>query len=222
MYGLLDRPGSVFDPTNKGNKEIIFDVQFESGINGNTEGTDGLRYFSPNSIIKGGKGHCIPTMELYNTYADNDLRKADYFIRKSNLVASNKLRATSDIVEDCGCNMVVLRYADVLLMLAECDAQLGDMAEANVYLNQIKRRAQIEQVNITDKNQLLDEIETERRKELVCEGERWFDLIRTGKAVATMNSYFKRAVGYHGVSITEANLLQPIPQSQTDTDPSLK
>lgn len=221
-YALLDNPKDIFSPTNKNNKEIIFDVQFESGMNGNTEGSDAYRYFSPSGSVKGGKGHNLPTKEVYDLFSDKDLRKSAYFILSTGNMATGKMVQTSDVIEDGGNNVVVLRYADVLLMLAECYAEEGDLTNACQYLNYIKRRANIEDFNSSNQELVLDEIATERRKELVNEGHRWFDLIRTGKAVEVMNKYFSSTVGYNGVVVTEDNLVQPIPQSQIDTDSSIK
>lgn len=221
-YSLLSNPADIFSPTNKNNKEIIFDVQFASGMNGNTEGSDAYRYFSPSGSVKGGKGHSLPTKEVYNLFSDKDLRKKAYFILSTGNMATGKMVQTSDVIEDGGNNVVVLRYADVLLMLAECYANEGDLTSACKYLNFIKQRAGIEEFTSVSNDAVLEEIATERRKELVNEGHRWFDLIRTGKAVEVMNAYFQSTVGYNGVTVTEDNLVQPIPQSQIDTDSSMK
>ncbi len=229
QYGLLD-PAVIFDPNNKGNKEVIFDVQFESGLNGDSEGCDILRMFSPSGTINGAKGHNLPTPEVYNLFEDNDKRKAAYITQYSGSMhyVSNKIKQTSDKVEDCGSNAAVLRYADVVLMLAECYANQGtenDMKLANDCLEEIRNRSYDETFTYTDynnKDELLEEIALERRKEFVCEGHRWFDLIRTGKAVEVMNKYFERTTGYNGVTVTDLNIVQPIPLGQIDTDPSIK
>lgn len=81
-----------------------------------------------------------------------------------------------------------------------------------------KKRAGIEEVSIGDATLIKEEIALERRKELVNEGHRWFDLIRTGKAVEVMNAYFTRTPGYNGITISELNYVQPIPQGQIDTE----
>jgi hypothetical protein len=107
-------------------------------------------------------------------------------------------------------------------MLAECYAQTGDIEAALTCLNDVKSRAGIDEVEISDSNALLDEIALERRKELVCEGHRWFDLIRTGKAIEVMKAHFANTTGYNGVSLNENNLVQPVPLSQIDTDSSIK
>lgn len=218
-YELLPNPASVFDVNNKDNKEIIFSVQFASGLNGNTEGSSAFMMFSPSGTVSGAKGHNLPTKEVYDLFSDTDKRKAAYFyVTKDGVVGSNKLKQTSDVVADGGSNIVVLRYADVLLMLAECEANKGNLGEAETYLNQIKTRAGIPTVQITDKDKLLEEIALERRKELVNEGDRWFDLIRTGKAIEVMNAYFDRTPGYNGITVKEQYFVQPVPQSQINTD----
>ena len=194
QYALLDDPNDIFDTENEGNREIIFDVQYQSGLNGNSEGSNAFMMFSPSGSVSGAKGH----------------------------VATNKLKQTSNVVKDSGSNVVVLRYADVLLMLAECYAQTGDIEAALTCLNDVKSRAGIDEVEISDSNALLDEIALERRKELVCEGHRWFDLTRTGKAIEVMKAHFANTTGYNGVSLNENNLVQPVPLSQIDTDSSIK
>lgn len=220
-YALLNEPADVFDVTKKGNKEVIFDVQFESGINGTSEGSNAFQYFSPSGYVSGAKGHNLPTTEVYNLFANNDKRKAAYFfITKNGVIGTAKLKKTSDIIADGGSNIIVLRYADVVLMIAECYAEKGNAIKANEYLNKIKTRAGIAETSISDLALLKEEIALERRKELVNEGHRWFDLVRTGKAVEVMNSYFDRTPGYTGIKINELNLVQPIPESQINTDPA--
>lgn len=222
QYALLDDPNDIFDTENEGNREIIFDVQYQSGLNGNSEGSNAFMMFSPSGSVSGAKGHNLPTREVYNLFADNDKRKTAYFRLTEVHVATNKLKQTSNVVKDSGSNVVVLRYADVLLMLAECYAQTGDIEAALTCLNDVKSRAGIDEVEISDSNALLDEIALERRKELVCEGHRWFDLIRTGKAIEVMKAHFANTTGYNGVSLNENNLVQPVPLSQIDTDSSIK
>jgi len=53
-------------------------------------------------------------------------------------------------------------------------------------------------------------IEEERRRELIGEGHRWFDLIRNGRALQVLNS--------KGTISNENQLLFPIPQSEIDTN----
>ncbi|PIF33693.1 putative outer membrane starch-binding protein [Flavobacterium sp. 9] len=89
-------------------------------------------------------------------------------------------------------NYRAIRYADVLLMAAEAYNRGGiDDAKARTYLNQVRRRA------FGDNNHdisvsgaaLTDFIWAERRSELFGEGQRFFDLVRTGKAVGKIPGF---------------------------------
>lgn len=222
-YNLLPDVAKIFDPSNKNNTEIIFDVQFTSGLSGNTEGSQAYQMFSPSGFVSGSKGHNLPTREIYNLLTSDDSRKNTYVgLTPNGVPYSKKLVKTSDAIVDGGSNTIVLRLADVFLLISECYAKTNDFTNSNLYLNKIKIRAGVRTVNIFDQQQLLDEIALERRKELVGEGHRWFDLVRTGKAVAVLTRYFQNTPGYNTAVIKDYNILMPIPQGQINTDPSIK
>ncbi len=220
IHGLVGHPKDVFDISNENNEEVIFAVQFASGINGNSEGSEAFRQFSPSGTVNGAKGHNLPTRSLYALFAEDDLRKEAYVGSTAEGVPfSRKYQAPTTSPEDGPSDWVVLRYADVLLMLAEAENELGNTTEALASLNQIRARAGLPDVRHTDPAMVSEAIELERRFELVGEGHRWFDLLRTGKAIRTMNRWF--AEQGMNASIDENDLLQPIPQNQIDTDPAL-
>jgi hypothetical protein len=222
-YSLLSDVTKIFDVTNKNNAEIIFDVQFASGLNGNSEGSNAFQLFSPSGTVSGAKGHNLPTKEAYNLYSSTDKRRNAYIGLTNNGVPyTRKLVKTSSAVDDGGSNVVVIRLADVYLMMAECYAQSNDFTNANLYLNKIKTRAGITNVNLTSQQSLLAEIDKERRLELIGEGHRWFDLVRTGKAVQVMTQHFAVTPGYSMATIDQHNLLMPVPQNQINTDPAIK
>ncbi len=86
-------------------------------------------------------------------------------------------------------NIHIFRYADILLMLAEAENQLGNTTVALGLLNQIRDARQLPRVVATefkDKAELENILLDERQMELIAEGKRWWDLIRTGKAVEVM------------------------------------
>ncbi|SHF12537.1 RagB/SusD family nutrient uptake outer membrane protein [Pedobacter caeni] len=222
-YKLLTDPARIFDPLFENSEEIIFDVQFASGINGNKEGSRGFQLFSPSGSVGGAKGHNLPTRMVYNSFTAKDRRKAAYLgITSGGVPFTKKLVQTSSTIEDGGSNVVVLRYADVLLMLAECYNETGNPGKGMDLLNEVRERAGLDKVTGLDQNSLRPVIAQERQWEFVGEGSRWFDLIRTGKAIEVMNAYFKVTPGYQGISINEDQLVQPIPQSQVNTDPAIK
>lgn len=107
----------------------------------------------------------------------------------------------------------LIRYADVLLMAAEALNENGKQTDALTYLNQIRKRARggnisvLPDISITDKNLLRDKILLERRHEFALEGERFWDLVRTGNAAAVLGP-----LGF----IPGKNELLPIHQSEID------
>ena len=85
-----------------------------------------------------------------------------------------------------------IRYADVLLMAAEANNRGGiDEAKAQGYLNDVRRRAfgdDLHDITATGAS-LTNAIYLERRLELIGEGHRFFDLVRTGKAAQEINGF---------------------------------
>jgi starch-binding outer membrane protein, SusD/RagB family len=107
----------------------------------------------------------------------------------------------------------LIRYADVLLMEAEALNENGKPSDALIYLNQVRKRARegnnsiLPDISVTDKTLLRDKILLERRHELAMEGERFWDLVRTGKAPSVLGP-----LGF----IAGKNEVLPIHQSEID------
>jgi starch-binding outer membrane protein, SusD/RagB family len=217
---LLPSVADIFSLANENNREIIFAVQFASGVNSNTEGSIMFREFSPTGVIAGAKGHNLPTRELYNLYSIIDSRRGNYVgLTTGNVPFNNKLKRPT-VPADGGNDVVALRFADVILMQAEVENELGNTTVAQTALNRIRNRANLANTTAATQAQLRDAIELERRLELVGEGYRWLDLLRTGKAIATMNAWFSSQS--RPITVTPKFLLLPIPQNQIDTDPTIK
>ena len=108
-------------------------------------------------------------------------------------------------------NRIVLRYADVLLMRAEAQAQLGQTSEAIALVNQVRERAAGmatssvvsnysnkygvhyavgKYIGSYSKDEAMKIIKMERRLELAMESERFFDLVRWGDAATVLNKYY--------------------------------
>lgn len=218
-HALQAAVANIFALNNENNSEIIFSVQFASGINGNTEGSNMFEQFSPSGTVANAKGHSLPTKELYNLYSMNDARRGVYVaLTNAGIPYNNKLKKPANI-PDGASDFVVLRYADVLLMQAEVENELGNTVAAAALLDEVRARAGIAKTTATTQNDLRNAIGLERRLELVGEGHRWLDLLRTGKAISTMNAWFA-AQGIPTV-VTEKYLLFPVPQSQINTDPAI-
>ncbi|WP_111308708.1 RagB/SusD family nutrient uptake outer membrane protein [Confluentibacter sediminis] len=86
-------------------------------------------------------------------------------------------------------NTRAIRFADVLLMAAEALNRGGiSDSRAQNYLNRVRNRATLGNVTTTGAN-LTNDIYKERRVELVGEGHRFFDLVRTGRAAGTIPGF---------------------------------
>jgi hypothetical protein len=107
---------------------------------------------------------------------------------------------------DSKVNWKVIRYADVVLMYAEALNENGKTSEAHTYLNMIRKRGGVPGYSGLTKDDMREKIYLERRLELYMEGHRWFDLVRTGRALTVMAPY----------GMKEYMTVFPIPQSQID------
>ena len=82
-----------------------------------------------------------------------------------------------------GNNYKVFRYAGALIMAAECHLELGDKNKAVEYLNRVRRRAGLGDLNPSNFNSrtaLMNEIQKEHGRELIGEFQRKFELVRWG------------------------------------------
>lgn len=111
-------------------------------------------------------------------------------------------------------NHRILRYADVLLMMAEASNELGDGATAAAMLEQVRARARnsgsdpnaLPPVPFISQSQMRTAIKNERRWEFAMEGYRFYDLVRWGDAQSALGT-----LGYQ-----PRNAWYPIPQPAID------
>lgn len=75
----------------------------------------------------------------------------------------------------------VFRYADIVLLKAEADARLGNIGEALTNLNAVRRRAGIPDFTRDDQPTVIEAVLEERRRELIGEFQRVYDLVRLGR-----------------------------------------
>ncbi|HTI12571.1 MAG TPA: RagB/SusD family nutrient uptake outer membrane protein [Puia sp.] len=124
-----------------------------------------------------------------------------------------------------GINERLLRYADILLMYAECENELGFPAEAAKYIQMVRSRPS---VNLPDRQaefatysqqQLRDQLAHERLLEFCMEGHRFDDINRWGwlKDPAKLAELKVRDPEF--VSYIPGKELFPIPQYEMDNNP---
>ena len=111
-----------------------------------------------------------------------------------------------------GNNYKVFRYADAILMKAECLHAKNDFANALVYLNKTRTRAGLTAFTDESPQGIIDEIMIERAKELFGEFQRKFDLVRWG----VFSDKVKETIDYAPVrkAILPCHRYYPIPDSE--------
>ena len=115
-----------------------------------------------------------------------------------------------------------LRYADVLLIYAEAENELGHQDVALQYLNKVRERSNAPLMETaTSKTGMRGTILEERAKEFACEGDRRWDLIRWGIYLQAMNAIGGRDEANINKARTERNLLYPIPADEINVNDSI-
>ena len=210
-YALLPNFNDLFNYTkNEHHSEYIFDIEYEEGL-GNC-GSIFTNNFMPNvtpllayyGIVGGFNESMSPTRSFVESWQVGDKRK-DVSVQGNGYCCGTWKNPTTGVVTnfasttsqsytlkyvtpvatngDSRANWKVIRYADVLLMLAEALNENGKTDAALIPLNQVRTRAGLTGYSGLTQAQARDNIATERRFELFFEGHRWFDLVRTGKAL---------------------------------------
>ena len=187
----------VFDVDRKMDcKELIFQVQYLQGdqnYSSSIARNNQARGETVNSRYPStGSGGNL-TKDLVKDYEENDIRK-DFSIKFAADAQVNdwfitKFRDNSNEAGDQGWggnDWILIRYADVMLLLAEVKMNLGKDVEAIALLDQVRERAGLPAYAVSRNNTsynskyptLKEAILHERRVELAFENHRWFDLIR--------------------------------------------
>ncbi len=250
-YSLNAKYEDNFDPARKNGPESLFEVQYQ-GDNDLGEWSSFSYIFAPRlsgDVVTGWStavpsGRNTPTNDLMNAYEEGDLRKAISFkpgYTKEgtlyNVPYVNKYNYPHTIAGRTNSNWPVLRYADVLLMLAEAiNEQEGPTSEAVAFLNQIRERAGLKPLSGLSKESFRTVVDHERRIELAFENHRWFDLKRTktpAELASFMNSHGAKekanpTIDRGGIGFNELDYIYsdfeyflPIPALQIQINPKL-
>lgn len=240
--GLMPDFADLFKEANENNKESLFEVQFSTET-GFTQGlTNVLGSWNMASNRPGGGGHvALPTKYAVNIYSSLDTIRKNATLRHIYYDADGnpglnwwwqdvgdphiKKYEQQDKQEagQSSRNIYVLRLADAVLMYAEALNELNQTAQALTYFNRIRERAKAPYLETTlghapTQLELRDSLVTERMKELMFEGWRWFDLKRWGLLVQRTKEYNPAAVNI----ISPTHQLYPIPFQEFQNNRTLK
>lgn len=187
----------LFDATGGATTEDILRVYFDA-----TDYNNVGYYYHTRS--EGGRGEVTITADLVSEFESGDARADHILALDDDAVQFSDKFPTTAGTED----LHVIRLAEVMLIKAEAHARQDELAAAVDAYNPVRERAGLDPhelgVDVTTQQQVLDAIFHERRIELALEGDRWADLVRTGRAAAEL-----------GLANDELyQLLYPIPQSE--------
>lgn len=236
VYSLFPDFYAMFRIPNENCSESIFEIQcnYLSG-NGSLSNSQ-YSQVQGNRDAGAGWGFNVPTQDLINAFEPGDPRLQFTVMMAGTTTPSGDAVPLAQsgapttynmksyvpfplaLADNQGAdqNVRVIRYADVLLMNAEANANLGNSADALASLEKVRARARAQsadpsntlpEITTTDKSALLTAILHERRVELAMENERYFDLIRTGNAATVLGP-----LGWHA----NKNEHWPIPQREID------
>lgn len=203
--------------------ESIFEINMIYSPNQNEaqSGSSGVfSIFLADPLVKGKSSSWAVNKDLINSLYDttkvsSDVRVKSTFyglhststlmVKYANVIYQNPQQQTLPFVSN---NMVVLRLADILLLKAEADLNLGNTGSALTYLNRVRQRAGLTPYVFTGQNDLLYTIMDERGRELYGEGQWYFDLVRSG--LITNPNYANSIDGYLPNRITNRGYLWPL------------
>ncbi|RQP10309.1 MAG: RagB/SusD family nutrient uptake outer membrane protein [Parapedobacter sp.] len=238
---LLENFNDIFRYDNKGNREVLMSIRFQlleetpvfsyfrdmymfGGLM-----PSGVSEYTRNFIgTNTGGGHSVwaPTELVRNQFNTKDSRRLGTFYEIYNHLDGDSTYFTAVVMKGTGAvnsgnvreyvsDIIVYRFAEVLLMKAEAKNALG--MDPSPELNQLRARAfgeDFPEFAFRNADQLKNDefIISERLLELMCEGKRWWDLIRFRKA-------FELVPSLQGKEAQQHLLLFPIPTKTLSLEP---
>jgi len=232
-YDLFPDFEKGFRTENENNIESVFEIQAELLVgNADASNSQYSQVQGVAGVTGGGWGFNTPSQALADAFEPGDPRRdATIIFRGETTPQGDVIPATvpnerynqksyvpfsmrvSGYNEGAQQNIRVLRFADILLMNAEAANELGDPALAKASLNRVRQRARggnpniLPDVTTNDKTELRNAIWHERQVELAMESDRYFDVIRQGRAAQVFGPKGWKA---------NKNEVWPIPATEID------
>jgi len=241
QYEFFPNFADIFLHANESGKQSVASFACLSGV-----GNQGNPFPSRNAprdiaksgelgIIFGGNAACLHISEdLVNSFDSNDSRlpvsiQQVWRHTNGNLIDNEPYcRKYQDgpvsTAHDWDIDYIDYRFDEVLLLYAECLNELGFVADGESFniVNNFRLRAGLApktSAEIQSQDDFRLWIENERRWEFIGENIRWFDLVRTDRALDVMNA-FLTPYNYGG-NVTKDRYFYPIPLRATNENPNL-
>ena len=196
-YGLDSFEKIFRSSTGNGNKETIF--AFSCLTSDNSKITISAMFYSYNHPNSGSYAYA-PVGEVMNLYSDNDKRKDISVTTLDNLDFINKYPSGQKGTDP----VVISRLSEMYLISAEAQGLEKGLAR----LNELRKFRGLTNIYPASEDKFIDAVLEERRKEFLCEGFRWYDLVRTGRAVEKLG-------------IRPYQTLLPVPASEKKSNENL-
>lgn len=248
LFGLLPHYADVFKESGENSQEVIFAVQNYESTNGSVNFSNSVTNYEGvrgSGDWDLGWGWNLPSAGLVNNaYESDDPRKGatilfsgapddtlnsdgygmrlpaltnyPYWNKKAYTDPARR-QATGDRFGNW-LDMIIYRYADLLLVAAEAANESGNSNLALEYLNEVRTRARdgdasvLPDITSTDQSSIRTAIKKERRVELAMEWDRFYDLVRWTPATDNIDApHVLGPLGYQ-----DKNALLPIPQPAID------
>ncbi|MCW3110419.1 MAG: RagB/SusD domain protein [Segetibacter sp.] len=238
VYTLLPNYNDLFKSGQQGNSETIWQAYYLAGVSGS--GSSFPNFSAPlNSeevLIQTGLafGWNQPTSDIQNAYELKDVRRTaigDGFTKNGNYYPYKFIKNYVDIAAgtgdgNSGKDWYILRYADVLLMYAEAVNEAQGPASAYSSIDKVRVRAGLDPLPAgLTKDEFREAVYLEERRESPFEGHRWFDLVRTGRALTVMNAKVKPLSDANTIGLASPidahHLLLPIPSIVREMAPQV-
>ncbi|MFY0254127.1 RagB/SusD family nutrient uptake outer membrane protein [Chitinophaga sp. 30R24] len=226
-YDLVADFASLFQTSGKNNVESIWETQFDGSVHQNW-----IAGMNTPFMWGDWKKFNIPSHAIVAAWdAENDQVRKDASVQFVNVSWTDDYWAQPVPVifkyndPDGKSNTYRLRYADILLLKAEALTELNKLdntpAGAQYYINKVRHRAKLGDTPAATQAALRLAVEKERQLELAFEGQRWYDLVRTNRAVAVMNALKDGNDNALNYNVTADKLYFPISQDEVDNNPNI-
>jgi hypothetical protein len=226
-YSLVSDFDDLWTVEGKFSSEGIFELHFSSAAEQHNWAYWVLLTEVSGSVEVTWRRYCTPTQQTIAKFdKEKDVRYSssiywasvpyNTYYSASNYPLAYKIRQKDN-------NIILLRYADILLLKAEALVELNRSSEAVSIVNEIRKRAGISPLDtgMSQDNARLA-VENERQLELLFEGHRWYDLVRNDR----MEEVMAKATDKNGKpmikDVSEFRRLMPIPQGQIDINERLE
>lgn len=236
----------------KNRVEHLFMVQYNNsvGVAGNPMGNFFPNFKPVTFNGPGGTGSSVPTPQFYRSYETGDLRAKDqegyfytsyftngngarfelnapYVFKHFNQISNGSSGVAGSRNDNL--NVPQIRYAEVLLLFAEAQNELGTVTpDAYAAFKRIRDRAQLATpaIGTYNQNSFRQAVWKERWHELCYEQITWFDMVRLRKSFNQVTRTFEDFVGHTNVSsnqkLQQKHLLLPLGVQEMLNNPNLK